>query len=74
MSEYLTAAEVAAELRRSVDYVQRQCKTGNLRAKKLGTEWRITQAALAEFMDPSGGEPAPPTRVRLSARQQRRAS
>lgn len=70
-TEYLTAEEAAQIIRMDVDYVRRQCKAGAIRAKKLGSEWRITHAALEQFM--VAGE-APPTRVRLSARQQRRAS
>lgn len=69
---YLTVDEVAAEIRMSVDYVRRQCANGAIKAKKLGTEWRITPAALAAFM--GDGEKAPATRKRLSARQMRRAS
>jgi excisionase family DNA binding protein len=69
---YLTASEVAQQIRKTEDYVQRQCKAGVIKAKKLGNEWRISDAALATFM---GDEtPAPATRTRLTARQQRHAS
>ena len=70
MSTYLTTEEVAAVLRVTPQWVQQQCKAGNLRATKLGTTWRIAEDALAAFM----AGPVEPARTRLSARQARRAS
>lgn len=70
LDEWLTTDEVAALIRMDRDYVQRQCKAGALKGKKLGTEWRISRRAVAEFMN--GTDAAPPTRTR-SARQERRA-
>lgn len=66
---YYTTAEVSAVIRMSTEYVARQCAAGNLRATKLGTEWRIQGAAIHAFMGASE-EPAPVSR--LSARQRRR--
>ena len=40
MSEYLSTAEAGARIGMSADYVARQCASGAIRAKKLGTEWR----------------------------------
>lgn len=71
MTEYLNCAEAAEIIRMDINYVQRQCKAGAIRAKKLGTQWRITRSALEEFM--SGERVAPPTRERRSARQKRRS-
>lgn len=62
--EYLTAAEVAEIIRKKTDYVSRQCALGNLRAKKLGNEWRIHRASVDAFM--SQGV-TPPTRIRRRA-------
>lgn len=70
-SPWLTAAEVAALLRMEEDYIRRQCKAGVLRAKKLGTGWRIHRDAVDQFMSAPGAAPA--TRKRLSARQKRRS-
>lgn len=72
MSDYLTAAEAAEIIRTSDDYVSRQCRAGVIKAKKVGHEWRIHRDALAAFM--LDETPAPATRNRLSARQQRAAS
>lgn len=66
-SPYLTTDEAAAIVRMDRDYVSRQCAAGNLKAKKLGTEWRIHRDDLALFMT---GAPAPATRHR----ERRRAS
>lgn len=71
-SHWLTAEDAAAQIGVSVNYVQRQCAAGVIKAKKLGAGWRISQAALDAFMGQE--EAAPPARKRLSARQQRRAS
>lgn len=68
--EYLTTSEVGDLLRKTPEWVAQQCKAGNLRATKLGNDWRIAKSALVEFM--SG--PVPSARKRLSARQARRAS
>jgi excisionase family DNA binding protein len=72
MTDYLTTEQVGAEIGMSADYVARQCKSGALKAKKLGTEWRIHRAALEQFM--GSAEPAPATRKRMSARQMRRSA
>ena len=62
---YLTTDEVAAIIRRDRDYVARQCALGNLRGKKLGTEWRIHRDDLTIFM--TGEAKAPVTRQRRRA-------
>lgn len=62
--EYLTTHEVAEIIRKSADYVARQCALGNLRAKKLGTDWRIHRDAVDVFM---AGGVAPATRTRRRA-------
>lgn len=68
--KWLTTAEVAAALRKTPDWVARQCKAGQLQATKLGNDWRISDVALDRFM--SG--PVAPARKRLSARQARRSA
>ncbi len=67
-SPYLTTAEVAEIVRMDPDYVARQCAAGNLRAKKLGTQWRIHRDAVTAFM--AGATKAEATRYR----ERRRAS
>lgn len=59
--KWMTTAEVAETIRMSENYVSRMCDSGQLRAKKLGNQWRISDEALAEFM--AGGKAAP-ARVR----------
>lgn len=63
-SDYLTTTEVAQIIRKSPDYVARQCVLGNLRGKKLGNDWRIHRSAVEAFM--SQGV-TPPTRQRRRA-------
>lgn len=62
--EYLTTDEVAQVIRKSRDYVSKQCALGNLRSKKLGNEWRIHKSALDAFMAQGI---TPPTRIRRRA-------
>jgi excisionase family DNA binding protein len=71
MTEWLTTEQAGDQIGMTADYVARQCASGAIRAKKLGTEWRIAVKALEQFMGSS--EPAPAARKR-SARQMRRAS
>lgn len=68
MTSYLTVSEVALRIRESEDQVRRRCATGQLKATKLGSKWRIAEEAVAEFMRP-GTRVTP--RKRLTARQER---
>lgn len=61
----MTADEVADEIRVSRALVYRLCRTGDLKAKKVGQHWRISREALSEFMAPA---PKPPPRSRRRAR------
>lgn len=49
---YLTADEVAAELRTTVDWVRRACADKRLPAKKVGKSYRISRADLNAYMSP----------------------
>lgn len=48
---WLTAREVAEQIKLTEDYVTRQCAAGLLAAAKVGNVWRIDQADVDEFMD-----------------------
>jgi len=64
--DWMTTTEVAEVIRKSPDYVARQCALGNLRAKKLGNDWRIHKDSLAAFMALGGKTPATRSRRRAS--------
>jgi excisionase family DNA binding protein len=51
----LTIPEVAATLKIHHTLVRRLIQRGELRAKQVGSAWRITPAALREYI----GEPTP---------------
>ena len=51
MMELLTVREVAAYLKTTRQQVRRMIQSGELRAIKVGREYRITLSALAEFLD-----------------------
>lgn len=65
---YLTTAEVAVQLRRTRHWVAEQCHNGALRAAKLGDEWRLTQAAVDEYMAAAAPTPAVAPETRTSRR------
>jgi len=71
MTTWLTTTEAAEQLRVSKEFVARQCQAGEIKAKKVGHEWRISQTALDTFMD--GPEPTVPLRA-LTARQARKSA
>ena len=63
MMELLTVREVAAYLKTTRQQVRRMIQCGELRAVKVGREYRITLAALAEFLEEYAQPPynkAPP--------------
>ena len=53
MMELLTVREVAAYLKTTPQQVRRMIQSGELRAIKVGREYRITLSALAEFLEES---------------------
>jgi excisionase family DNA binding protein len=67
MSDYLNTSEAAAIIRKSPDYVARQCKAGHLRATKLGNDWRIHRTAVDAFMGLGAIPATRPERVRRKA-------
>lgn len=70
--KFMTVAEVAATLRVSQDYVRKLCGSGQLRAKKVGQEWRIRETAFEAFMDDTD-KTAPTRPGRALTKKQRRA-
>lgn len=50
MSDYLTAREVAEELRVTPVSVQTWCRTGQLKAVQAGRQWRIKREDLETFL------------------------
>lgn len=66
-SPYLTTDEAAAIIRKTPDYVARQCSARRIVAKKLGTEWRIHREDLDRFMRDGHKAPAARTRRRRAA-------
>jgi excisionase family DNA binding protein len=66
-SPYLTTDEAAGIIRKTPDYIARQCAKKTLRAKKLGNDWRIHREDLDAFMRAGGKAPATRTRRRRAA-------
>lgn len=47
---WLTTAEVGQMIQETAINVSRRCSAGQIRATKLGHEWRISEDAVTEFM------------------------
>lgn len=47
----VTTAQAAQYLRCNPKTVRKLCRQGDIRAVKLGTDWRIPKEALEEFVD-----------------------
>lgn len=52
----VTAAQAAQHLRCSPKTVRKLCQQGDIRAVKLGADWRIPTEALDEFLGCESGE------------------
>lgn len=55
--EYLIPEEVAKKLRVTPEAVQGWCRSGRLKADRIGRLWRIKPAALQEFIANKGELP-----------------
>lgn len=58
--QLMTPAEVAAEMRVSVDTVLRLVRSGRLRGHKFGKQWRIALADLEAYLAASSSRPGGP--------------
>lgn len=66
-SPYLTTAEVASIIRKTPDYVARQCAKDAIKSIKLGNDWRIHRDDVDAFM--RGGKQVTATRTRPRRRR-----
>jgi excisionase family DNA binding protein len=64
--KFLTVHEVAEIIRESEENVRRRCASGQIRAKKLGSSWRIEEEDVRVFMNVPT---TPSPRKRLTKRQ-----
>lgn len=71
VNPWLTSSEAAEQIRVTREYVTRQCAAGEIKAKKIGHEWRIRQSALDAFM--AGDQPTRPLSQIQTARQKRQS-
>lgn len=69
MKPLLTTAEVAEILRERPENVARRCAAGQIRAVRIGGEWRISEDDLATFIAPTTKAKSP--RVRSTAGRRR---
>ena len=59
-NRYYTTDEIAARLNRSVDMIRYYCRTGKLKARRLGKGFIISEAAVLQFLEPAEFEPEKP--------------
>lgn len=64
---FLTVAEVAAITRETEDTTRRRCAAGQIRAVKLGDQWRVAKSEVERFMSP--GKRGTTRTSRLTKRQ-----
>ncbi|MDW7729699.1 MAG: helix-turn-helix domain-containing protein [Bacillota bacterium] len=57
--EYLTVEEAAAILKVRENTVRDWLKSGKLKGFKVGRVWRLTEEAIAEFVESEGGKDGP---------------
>ncbi len=68
MDRLLTVADVAALLGKSEQWVAAQARDGRIPARKVGREWRWTEADVAAYIDSLAAAAAAPTSVRRRRR------
>jgi excisionase family DNA binding protein len=56
--DYLTPEEVAARLRVTPKTVRRYCQLGQLKAARVGRQWRISENMLEKFLNKEPDAPA----------------
>ena len=60
-TEFLTTAELAEKLKMNVQVITRKVQSGEIRAYKIGKDWRIPEEAVTEWLDRhSNQRPATP--------------
>jgi len=55
MDDYVTVAEAARRLNRSIEQVRRYLREGRLAGRRIGQQWFIEEAALAAWRPGHGG-------------------
>lgn len=59
MEQHYSIKEAAKRLAVSETTVRKYLKLGRLRAHRLGRIWRISESAIAEFLETNGGTEPP---------------
>ena len=60
MEQHYSIKEAARRLAVSETTVRKYLKLGRLRAHRIGRVWRISESAVAEFLETNGGQDTPP--------------
>lgn len=60
MEQHYSIKEAAKRLAVSETTVRKYIKLGKLRAHRIGRVWRISESAVADFLETSGGQDTPP--------------
>ena len=63
-----TVEDVAVRLRSNAEYLRRECRTGRIRAVKIGKNWRIATAEFRRLLNGGfDGDPVPRTVISSAA-------
>jgi excisionase family DNA binding protein len=61
-TEFFTTAELAQKLKMNVQVITRKVQAGEIRAYKIGKEWRIPEPSVYEWLESNANSPARPDR------------
>jgi excisionase family DNA binding protein len=61
-TEFFTTAELAEKLKMNVQVITRKVQAGEIRAYKIGKDWRIPEQAVMEWLDKQSNKDGKPTR------------
>ncbi len=58
-TEFFTTAELAKKLKMNVQVITRKVQAGEIRAYKIGKEWRIPEPSVFEWLEANANSPDP---------------
>ena len=61
-TEFFTTAELAKKLKMNVQVITRKVQVGEIRAYKIGKEWRIPEPSVFEWLEANANSPRPAVR------------
>ena len=73
-TEFFTTAELAKKLKMNVQVITRKVQSGEIRAYKIGKEWRIPEPSVYEWLEANANNPNRSAKSVISYRSRKTAS